>query len=304
MYAANFDNPLVRAVAEARRPASAWAVALAAAVFAAAVLLAASRLAGAAATWVAAALRQLPGAWPDIAGEAAVDLPLYGALILAAVVATWIEGRRLWPRGRRPLAAAAAGVLIGAAGFGAAVAIAGMAGVVHRGAYPPLSGPGGGILAGCLMVAFQSIAEEVYFRGWVQPVLCARWGPWFGLAATSVMFAALHVVAGARAPLAVLNLVLGGLLFGLLALRTGGLWAPAAAHFAWNWTESGVLGLDPNPGVPITGSVFDLDLAGPALWSGGADTMNASLATTLILAGLVAAIMVSGPRPASRPLIA
>jgi membrane protease YdiL (CAAX protease family) len=125
-------------------------------------------------------------------------------------------------------------------------------------------------------------------------VLCASWGPWLGLLATSALFAGLHMIAGAHGALAVVNLLLGGMLFGLLALRSGGLAAPAAAHFAWNWTESGVLGLDAGP----TGRLLDLRLQGSALWSGGPDTMNGSLAMTIVLSALVLTLMSVKPQAA------
>jgi len=40
----------------------------------------------------------------------------------------------------------------------------------------------------------------------------------------------------------------------------------------------------------------DLDLAGPAIWSGGADGMNGSLAATGVLLTLVLAAMAAAPR--------
>jgi membrane protease YdiL (CAAX protease family) len=139
-------------------------------------------------------------------------------------------------------------------------------------------------------VAFQSTAEEVFFRGWLQPLLCARWGPWFGLATTAALFGALHLIAGVHGPLAVANVFLAGLLFGLLALRSGGILAPLAAHFAWNWTESGLLGLAPAP----MDSLFHLRLGGAALWSGGADAMDGSLGPTLVLLVLDACLIALG----------
>jgi hypothetical protein len=84
---------------------------------------------------------------------------------------------------------------------------------------------------------------------------------------------------------------------GLLALRTGGLWAAFAAHGVWNWTESCGVGLDPNPGVGAFGALIDLDLAGPALWSGGEDGLNGSLALTLVLGVIVTVLIALRARP-------
>jgi len=63
-----------------------------------------------------------------------------------------------------------------------------------------------------------------------------------------------HFVSAAGEPLALLNPTLAGLWLGLLAERSGG-----------------------------------LALAGSALWGGGGEALNASLATTFVLAGAVVA---------------
>jgi membrane protease YdiL (CAAX protease family) len=202
----------------------------------------------------------------------------------------------MWRREVHGLGALVGGLAFGFGGFCASTALASVAGVVSMGGGQPFSAPVGGLLVGLTLTAFQSISEETYFRGWLQPVVCANWGPWLGLVATSVLFAGLHLIAGAHGVLAVVNLLLGGLLFGLLALRSGGLVAPAAAHFAWNWTESDVLGLDPGP----TGRIFDLQLRGSTLWSGGADTMNGSLAMTIVLSALVLTLMAAKSQAFSR----
>lgn len=67
-----------------------------------------------------------------------------------------------------------------------------------------------GLLAG--------IPEEILFRGALQPVL--------GLVITSIIFGALHAITWAYFVYA----TVAGVLLGVLAAGTGGLWAPVAAH--------------------------------------------------------------------------
>ena len=81
--------------------------------------------------------------------------------------------------------------------------------------------------------------------------------------------------------------MLGGLWFGLLAVRSGGILAPMAAHFAWNASESIGFGLDPNPGVDDLGALANYDLVGLPIWGGSPEGLNASIAMTLVLAALV-----------------
>jgi hypothetical protein len=84
------------------------------------------------------------------------------------------------------------------------------------------------------------------------------------------------------------NLFLGGVLFGLLALRSNGLTAPVAAHFVYNVVEQSLFGLSPNPGAGVFGTVVDLDLRGQSLWGGSAEGLNASAALCVGLAAAIA----------------
>ena len=293
VYPLDRTNPWMQDVLRARRRRPAWATLLAAVVFSAVVLLIFRALAPEVFSTIGRFVGDLPAPWPDVLASGALQTMVFGLFLIAAVAATGLEGRRLWRTGSEPLTDLAMGVACGSAGFCTAVLIAFLAGSVTTG--PLLPAPAGALALGAILVIVQALAEEAFFRGWLQPVLSAGWGAPAGLSLTSAAFAALHIIAGAHGVLAVVNLFLGGLLFGLLALRTGGLLAPAAAHFAWNWSESGVLGLTPDP----AGSVLALRLGGAPLWSGGADTMNGSLATTLVLSVLVGGFLVA--RTASQP---
>lgn len=291
-----FENPWVAAVDRASRPGRSWVV-LGLGVLVCAVAILGGRALGELVSTMIAA--NASGSWAEVLRQALFYVCVFLPLWLAALIGGAGEGRVVWRKEPRALLAIPMGLAIGGLGFGLALALAAAFGVVVGGTAPQAATVGG-ILAGAVIVAFQAGGEEIFFRGWVQPVLCARFGPWIGLLVTAAMFTGLHLVVGARTPLAVLNLMLGGLLFGLLALRTGGLWAAFSAHWAWNWTESGVLGLDPNPGVAPTGALVDLDLAGRPIWSGGADGMNGSLAATGVLLLLVLAVMAAAPRRESK----
>ena len=283
MYAADRDNPWVR---DHRSASWRWrgsAAALAAALFAFSVLEVFKTWGGALQQQIAGTVRTAPGAWPDILSSGALQCLIFGLFFAAALIATGVEGRRPWRREARGSTALITGLAIGALGFCTAVALAAVAGGVVAAPAGSTPSPLLPIAFGAVVIALQSVSEEAFFRGWLQPVLSADWGPWVGLLVTSALFAALHIIAGAQGAMAVVNLFLGGLLFGVLAMRTGNLIAPAAAHFAWNWTESGVSGLNGDP----TGSLINLKFAGTPLWNGGADTMNGSLATTFVLVALV-----------------
>ncbi|MDJ0278262.1 CPBP family glutamic-type intramembrane protease, partial [Sphingomonas sp. 2R-10] len=146
-----------------------------------------------------------------------------------------------------------------------------------------------------LTVLLQVTAEEVMFRGHVQPLLVRAVGAGMAVPLTAASFAALHAVLAGTAPVMLVNMLLGGGLFGLLALR-GGLGAAIGAHFAWNAIEQLGVGLDPNPGVGTFGSVIDLDLSGAASWGGSGAGLNASIAMSAAL--LATILLVVWRRPA------
>lgn len=236
-----------------------------------------------------ALLPRLAGAldgWSSGMVEALFTLLLFGTL--AAV--GWF-GRRAAGMGGAAAAAprgqaVTAGALTGVGGFLLALALARLAGSVTAGG-PALSAGVAAILIGTLCVAGQATAEELFFRGWLQPVLVRGWGAAAGVAVTALVFSGLHMAGGVRSGTALVNLAAGGVLFGLLALRSGGLWAPAAAHVGWNWSEIMGFGLAPNPGVGSFGAIRDLDLGGSAWWGGSEEGLNASVAMTVVLLALI-----------------
>lgn len=154
---------------------------------------------------------------------------------------------------------------------------------------------------GLALTLLQSLAEEVAFRGWMQPVLVTAWGAMAGVTVTALIFALLHFPAGASGPVSLLNLFLGGLVFGVLAYRSNAIVAPTAFHFTWNATEESLLGLLPNPGSPMFGSLVDLDLKGSALFGGGEQGLNQSLAMTVAF-GLLLAVMFTYKQRTAKPL--
>lgn len=219
---------------------------------------------------------------------AVFTLLLYGGMLLCG----WIGGRLCGARplrpGVRPGLAMILGAGLGGLGMLTGLAACLVANSVVLGQGSPLAGL---VWAGLLLSVLQVLAEEVVFRGWVQPVLIEAWGPAIGLGLSSLAFALLHLAGGAEGLLTIANLFLGGLVMGLLAYRTGGILAPFAFHYVWNVTEESLFGLVPNPGSPPFGSFLDLDLAGPEWIGGGPQGLNASLAMTAALV-LVLGILV------------
>lgn len=83
-------------------------------------------------------------------------------------------------------------------------------------------------VAAVLALVVGPLAEELLFRGLLQPVLVRSLGPDLGVLGTSFLFAAIHATA-ARVPVFALSLVLGWAM-----LRTGRIAAPMAMHVLYN----------------------------------------------------------------------
>lgn len=264
------------------------------------VLIAAILVCGAVvvgATLLAPVLGEALADWSPPLQETLFALVLYGVLAVVGVV-----GRRLASIGRTPGTRRggwiALGLAMGVGGFLLTLGDATLAGTVVRGA---AGGTAGVLLLGTLVTLGQSAAEEVLFRGWLQPVLQRAWGPAAAIAVTAAAFSGLHIAGGARAPLELVNLALGGVLFGLLAWRSGGIAASIAAHAGWNWSEVVLFGLSPNPGTSGFGAVHDLELDGAALWGGSTSGLNASVAMTLVLAALLLPLLARAKTASSAP---
>lgn len=223
---------------------------------------------------------------------------IFGSLLIFALVGGRLSKVNPLRIGRKPALMLPIGALIGLIGVFASASYAWLAGTLTYG--PGSTGNVGLLLWGTAVILFGAAVEEIYFRGWLQPILIRHFGVPFAVLLSALAFATLHVMGGARSPTTLVNLFLGGLLFGLLAARAGGLAGAIAAHFTWNWSEQIVLGLDPNPGVGSFGAWLDLDLAGPALWGGSEEGLNASLAMTLTLFALVVPLLILSRSPPAK----
>ncbi|WP_066548661.1 MULTISPECIES: CPBP family intramembrane glutamic endopeptidase [unclassified Sphingomonas] len=221
--------------------------------------------------------------------EGVFTLLLFGVLAAIAWGAMALRpdpGRQLI--GTQPGRMAASGVILGVGGVMLAIGLSWLAGAVMAGGS---DAGGAAVLAGTGVILIQASAEEFYFRGWLQPVLQRGWGDAAGLVATSIAFALLHLAGGGASATGIVNLLIGGLWFGVLADRSGGIVLPALAHFGWNWGEAIIAGLSPNPGVGSFGALVDLDLIGVARWGGSDEGLNASIGMTFVLVALLVATL-------------
>ncbi|MFD7444401.1 CPBP family intramembrane glutamic endopeptidase [Streptomyces sp. NPDC059909] len=95
-----------------------------------------------------------------------------------------------------------------------------------------------GLAMVCALVPFQAAAEEYVFRGWLLQAFGAWFrSPWIAVLPQAVLFATAH---GWGTPWGFADLVVFGLVAGLLAIRTGGLEAAIALHVINNLLAMGI----------------------------------------------------------------
>lgn len=200
-----------------------------------------------------------------------------------------VEKRPFWTMGyelKHAVPQYLRGFLIGAAMFASAVGLLALFGAVEVDAGDP-SQVGVTALGGVLIVLIgwivQGGAEEALTRGWVLPVIGARYKPWIGLLVSSLIFAILHGLNPGLNAIALLNLALFGVFAGLYAMREGSLWGISALHSVWNWIQGNFFGFQVS-GMDIGGgSLLNLKTVGADWLTGGAFGPEGGLAITAVL---------------------
>ena len=130
----------------------------------------------------------------------------------------------------------------------------------------------------------QGLKEEIVYRGWLLPKLTRRYGRWFSIMISSLVFALSHILNPHINLLALLNLALFGVLCALYALADGNIWRVAGLHTAWNWMQGHIFAL-PVSGVQYHGgNLFLFQNNYATLLNGGDFGPEGGLVVTLILA--------------------
>lgn len=248
---------------------------------------------------------------PDLAEAARMRLPaehvddmplietlftvmIFGALLLVGAIGGLVTRTNAFAMGRHPWLMLLTGLLAGLLGVVVATVYASLAGTLGGGDTAIVGI--GLLLWGFAVVVLQAGSEEVFFRGWLQPVLQERWGGIAAILVTSLVFSGLHSAGGSVSPVSLVNLFLGGLIFGMFAFHGGGIAGALGFHIAWNATEQLVVGVLPNPGVGSFGALVDLELNGPAIWGGSEESLNASAAMTVVLLAILVPLVILSRR--------
>ena len=129
-----------------------------------------------------------------------------------------------------------------------------------------------------LLVAF---AEELVFRGYILRNLMKSFNRWLSLSISALLFALVHLTNPGIPVIGVVNIILGGLVLGIIFVNTRNLWMPVLFHFSWNFFQGPVLGF-PVSGVTFK-TILSATISGNDLISGGTFGFEGSVICTVLL---------------------
>lgn len=174
------------------------------------------------------------------------------------------------------------GILVGGFTFLLAIAPAIVTGGV-RFAVSPTIDPRA--IAASFAVLFLAAAfEEVFFRGYLLQTFTRSGLAWLAIALTSAFFAVVHLSNPNANIISTANTAIAGVWFSIAYLRTRDLWLPFGIHFAWNFVQGPIFGVELSGIRQFTdGSILtELD-NGPAWLTGGEYGIEASVTCTAAL---------------------
>jgi membrane protease YdiL (CAAX protease family) len=220
-----------------------------------------------------------------------IFLILWGWLVLFEKRPLWTIGLEWRGAGQKYLR----GLLVGLLMFIAAIGISAAFGYItfeEGNSQPQGLAALGGVLLVFLGWTVQGPAEEAITRGWLLPVIGARYKPMWGIIISAVIFTILHSLNPNLNPIAILNLFLFGIFTAFYALYEGGLWGVFSIHAVWNWAQGNLFGFEVSGGTAPGGALFDLMEVGPDVITGGPFGPEGGLAVTVVL--VVSCVIVWG----------
>ena len=142
----------------------------------------------------------------------------------------------------------------------------------------------------------QGGTEEVATRGWLLTRIATRTNLPLAIAISSSLFGILHMGNAGVTFLSVLNIILDGVLAGLLFIYTDSIWLVVAQHGTWNYVQGNLLGFQVS-GTGADASIFSFTMgSGPDWLTGGEFGAEGSIITTLVLLVSVVIVYLLGER--------
>ena len=218
-----------------------------------------------------------------------------GSLLIAAMLLRYFESQGLAAIGlwfkRRALTDTLVGTLLGAVPVTLVVGFAVLAGFGEI-------EPGAVDVAALAITLLPMLAasyllaawEELTLRGYLLHQFSIAFNPTAAAIITGIVFGLIHSGNPGANWQGLLYTAVGGILMGLLMIRTGSLWLLIGYHFGWNATASGLYGLEVS-GMSENTSLFASTLSGSDWLTGGDYGFEAALPTAIFEILVLSAVL-------------
>lgn len=153
------------------------------------------------------------------------------------------------------------------------------------------------LLTGGFMI--QGAAEEILCRGIVLHALKEKTSLLTAVIVSTILFIIPHwssLIAGGMiyGVIGVMNLILISVIFSFLTIYFKNIWAACGLHSFWNAILYSVLGLNLSGNEETVTAIFNMQSVGDNIWNGSIYGIEASVATTIVLAFAVILFFVMG----------
>lgn len=115
----------------------------------------------------------------------------------------------------------------------------------------------------------QSVSEEIGIRGWLVPLLGARYNALISILITSITFGVLHLFVPTATVLSFANLILSGIFFALYAISEDSLWGVWGCHFGWNLALGNIYSFSVSGFSAANAAIFQIEVIGNNVLTGG-----------------------------------
>ena len=151
------------------------------------------------------------------------------------------------------------------------------------------------LLTGGFMI--QGATEEILCRGIVLHALKEKTSLLMAMNVSTILFILPHwssLFAGGMiyGVIGVINLILISVIFSLLTICFKSIWAASGLHSFWNAILYSVLGLNVSGNGDTVTAIFNMQSVGDNIWNGSIYGIEASVATTIVLAFAAALVFV------------
>ena len=132
-----------------------------------------------------------------------------------------------------------------------------------------------------MMFLVVAVGEEVMSRGVIFRLIDERWGTWMALLVSSLIFGFGHISNDNSSWWASLAIAIeAGLLLGAAYKWSGNLWVPIGIHWAWNYTQGNIFGVEVSGNI-TENNILTTTVNGPEIITGGAFGPEASIITVI-----------------------